>query len=279
MASNPHHDDISDIRRFYDASIQAEEERLARHQLERDLTWRYLDTYLSGTGEILEIGAATGAYTLGLARRGYQVTAVDISAAMTAFREEKLARAGLDDRVEHLIADARDLRALAGRAFDAALIMGPLYHLVYESDRRRVLSQTFELLKPGGLVFSTFISRTGIMGDLMATLPEWIEQEDEVRAVLEQGYLPKDKTRGGFRGYFARVDEIAPLHESVGFETLILAALEPQMTSSDDDNYNRLTGAQRRAWLDLWYELSTDPHLLGSSRHLLYIGHKQKDQS
>ena len=57
-------DDISDIAAFYDRDVEDEEARLALHQLEYDLTWRYLTRYLPPAGFILEIGAGTGRYTL-----------------------------------------------------------------------------------------------------------------------------------------------------------------------------------------------------------------------
>ena len=63
-------DDVSDIQDMYDSMSEKEDNRLERHQLERDITWRYLEAYLPQHGRILEIGAATGRYTLELARRG-----------------------------------------------------------------------------------------------------------------------------------------------------------------------------------------------------------------
>src|SRR5437764_14766294 len=75
-------DDISDIAASYDRGVEDEDSRLERHQLEYDLTWRYMTRYLPPAGSILEIGAATGRYTLALCRRGYCVTAVDLSAAL-----------------------------------------------------------------------------------------------------------------------------------------------------------------------------------------------------
>jgi 2-polyprenyl-3-methyl-5-hydroxy-6-metoxy-1,4-benzoquinol methylase len=71
-------DDVSDIRAYYDASL-VEEERLTRHPLEEEITWLYLERYLPSEGSVLEVGAATGRYTRELARRGYRVTAVDLS--------------------------------------------------------------------------------------------------------------------------------------------------------------------------------------------------------
>jgi hypothetical protein len=111
------------------------------------------------------------------------------------------------------------------------------------------------------------------MGDLLKNMPDWIDDQVEVGSLLARGRRPDDYPRGGFRGYFARVAEIAPLHEAIGFETVTLAAVEPAI-SADDESYNRLQGEQRRLWLDLLYDISTEPSIIGASRHLLYIGKK-----
>ena len=184
-----------------------------------------------------------------------------------------MARAGLEKQVRLVEADVRDLHQIAQDDFDAVLLMGPLYHLVELVDRKRALQQVFDRLRKGGLIFSAFISRYGIMGDVMKEIPEWIEDQKAVQSHLEVGRRPADYPRGGVRGYFAKVSEIAPLHEMVGFETLVLAGVEPAI-SADDESYNKLQGEQRKLWFDLLYEISTDETLIGASRHLLYIGKK-----
>jgi hypothetical protein len=152
--------------------------------------------------------------------------------------------------------------------------MGPLYHLVEAADRKRALTEAFCRLKKGGILFSAFISRLGIMGDLLKNVPQWIEEQQEVQSHLEQGRDPDDYPKGGFRGYFAHVSEIAPLHEAIGFETMTIAGVEPGI-SADDESYNMLQGGRRQLWLDLFYKISTEPSILGASRHLLYIGRKK----
>jgi hypothetical protein len=76
-------------------------------------------------------------------------------------------------------------------------------------------------------------------------------------------------------GYFARPSEIAPLHEGLGLQTIALAGIEPGI-SADDESYNRLQGKQRRLWLDLFFQISAEELTIGASRHLLYVGRKQK---
>jgi S-adenosylmethionine-dependent methyltransferase len=266
-------EDIRDITEYYNLEAESEHARLEHHQLEYDLTWRYLERYLPPHGHLLEVGAATGRYTLELARRGYRVTAVDLSEVQLERNRQRLAAEGLEGQVRLVVADVRDLQAVTEQDFDAVLLMGPLYHLVLEADRKLALQGVFDRLKPGGVILSAFISRLGILGDLMKNVTAWIEKQDEVRSVMNIGKDPDHYPRGSFRGYFARVGEIAPLHEAMGFETLVLAGVEPGI-SADDESYNHLEGVQRRLWLDLLDEISTEPSIIGASRHLLYVGRK-----
>jgi S-adenosylmethionine-dependent methyltransferase len=267
-------DDVSDIQVFYNSEPAREKTRLDRHQLEYDLTWCYLDQYLPSHGSILEIGCATGRYTLELAKRGYQLTAVDISAGLLDDCRKNLIQQGVDQHVRLIEADARDLSKVVDNRFDAVLLMGPLYHLVEESDRKMALRETWDCLREGGIIFSSFISRYGIMGDLLKKIPDWIEDQVEVQALLQSGKRPDDYPRGGFRGYFVQVSEIAPFHEALGFETLKVVGVEP-VISADDESYNKLQGEQRKLWLNLLHELSNEISIIGASRHLLYIGRKK----
>jgi SAM-dependent methyltransferase len=267
-------DDVRDIALYYNNDPEREHSRLARHHLEYDLTWRYLHQHLPAHGSILEVGAATGRYTLELARRGYILTSVDLSAALLDECRKRIAHEGLERQVRLVVADARDLSHVMEQEFDAVLLMGPLYHLVEETDRTAALKEAFNRLREGGIIFSSFISRFGILGDLLKNIPDWIDDQAQVRSLIEQGKRPDAYPRGGFRGYFAHATEIAPLHEALGFETLVVAGVEPAI-SADDESYNKLQGKQRQLWLDLLYEISTERSSIGASRHLLYVGKKK----
>lgn len=266
-------DDISDIRGFYDSKPELEAARLEHYQLEFDLTWRWLQAVLPAAGRLLELGASAGRYTLPLARQGYQVTAFDLSAGALKLAHEAAEREGLERRITWVTGDARDLSALHGQQYDAALVMGPLYHLIFEADRLLVLRQVYPLLTPGAPIISAHICRLGIMSEMMHRVPEWVEFREEVESVLREGHDPPYSHEGMFRGYFCRPEELAPLHERAGYITQTVAAAEPSI-GAFDDSYNCLEGARRQAWLDLLFRLSTEPSMLGASRHLLYIGHK-----
>jgi len=118
-------DDISDIAFYYDTDPASEEDRLARHQLEFDLTWRLIERFVPEGATILEIGCAAGAYTLPLARRGHRIVAVDLSSQLLARCRDRLVSAGLAQQVRFVLADARDLDSLEQTLYDVVLLMGP----------------------------------------------------------------------------------------------------------------------------------------------------------
>lgn len=266
-------DDVSDIASFYDEGLHAEHQRLEEHQLEWSLSWRILDQHLPPKGRVLDVGASTGRYSLELARRGHEVIALDLSAGVLNKARELVESEGLTDRVRFVVADARDLAGIEDASIDAVLMMGPLYHLVEQADRRLAVREANRVLKTGGVLFSAFLSRLGVLGDLMRRSPAWIEDEVHVRSYLDRGMRPKNSPAGGFRGYFARVSEIAPLHESEGFATQTLAGVEP-VISAHDESFNQLPPAQRASWLDVLEEVCMEDSILGASRHLLYVGTK-----
>jgi SAM-dependent methyltransferase len=267
-------DDISDIRAFYEAAVEKEGGRLERHPVEKDITWRYLETYLPAEGKLLEIGAATGSYTIPLAQRGYRVTAVDMASGLLELCRQRANEEGLGAMVTCVVADARDLSPIQDNEYDAVLLMGPLYHLVEEEDRKTALREATARLKQGGIIFSAFISRYGIWGDVMMKLPHYIDYQEHVASVFEKGRdAPEPQWQNNFRAYFATVPEIAPLHEQFAIETLVLAAAEPCGIAADM-SYGELDEPRRQKWLDLMYNLSTEPSIIGASCHLLYIGKK-----
>ena len=89
--------------------------------------------YLPASGSVLDLGAATGRYSLVLARHGYSVTAVDLSGELLQEARHRITQESLEAQVRFIVADARDLNDVPGTEFDAVLMMGPLYHLIHRS--------------------------------------------------------------------------------------------------------------------------------------------------
>lgn len=97
-------------------------------------------------GKALDLGCGPGGDTLWLARRGWRVTAVDISAVAIARLADHAHSFGLSDRIT---AERHDLAESfpAGR-FD--LVSAHYLHTSFELPRTRLLRTAAQALSPGG---------------------------------------------------------------------------------------------------------------------------------
>lgn len=101
-------------------------------------------------GRVLDIGGGAGVHARALLEAGYDVDLIDPVPRHVAQAQ----RAGVRARV----ADARDL-PFPDADFDAALMLGPLYHLASRDERLQAISQAARVVRPGGYVFAAALSR------------------------------------------------------------------------------------------------------------------------
>jgi S-adenosylmethionine-dependent methyltransferase len=264
---------MSNVENYYDQHAQSEWERLGiRHRAEFEVTLRALTEFLPpAPARLVDIGGGPGRYAIALAGRGYSVTLADLSISSLELAKQKAAEAGV--KLEAFIhANALDLSALPEEGFDSALLMGPLYHLHQAAERRTALEQTRRLLKAGGLVFATVITRFASFRDAAVNGYTFVQDDPPYgERLLATGI--HDNGVGFTDAYFAHPDEVIPLGESAGFTTLRLMGCEG-LLSGHEDYINSLSGAAHDLWLDFNYRFAQEPSLLGASDHLLYIGRK-----
>ena len=106
-------------------------------QVEFLTTVRYIQRYLSPGDRILDVGAGTGAYSLYFARRGYSVSALELTQRNIEIFRSKLTP---QDPIDLQQGNAVDLSRYPDDAFDVVLVFGPLYHLHSMDDRKRAAS-------------------------------------------------------------------------------------------------------------------------------------------
>lgn len=125
-------------------------------------TMRYIEKYIKHGDHILEIGAGTGRYSHALARQGYAVDAVElVEHNIKVFQKNT----SPNEQVTIVQGNALDLSSFADNQYDLTLLLGPLYHLYSEEDKRRAISEAIRVTKPNGVVFAAYVISDGCLID------------------------------------------------------------------------------------------------------------------
>jgi ubiquinone/menaquinone biosynthesis C-methylase UbiE len=265
---------MSNVEKYYDENAQSEWDRLeVRHRSEFDNSMRAILEYLPPSpADLIDIGGGPGRYAIALAQKGYRVTLVDLSQGNLDLARQKAAEAGVELQ-DFVHANALDLTGFPEEGFEAVLLMGPLYHLHQEAERRAALGQARRLLKADGLIFATFITRFSAFRDAAVHGYTYAEADPAyTESVLATGI--NHQSAGFTDAHFARPEEVIPLIEKAGFKTLKMIGCEGILSGHEEYVYS-LSGEARQFWLDLNYRFAQEPSLYGASDHLLYIGRKE----
>ena len=101
-----------------------------------------------------------------------------------------------------------------------------------------------------------------------------LSQRDEYDRILADGKLPpRDDGRVAFVAYFAHPTEVAPACWSSGFEVATVLGVEGVVSAAEDE-INKLDGPAWDAWLDVNWQVASDPCIHGGVEHLLVVAHK-----
>jgi ubiquinone/menaquinone biosynthesis C-methylase UbiE len=118
---------------------------------------------------ILDLGCGTGALSIPLAKQGFQVTGLDLSAEMLAIADEKARSEHVN--IHFIQQNMTDLAELEHEGFDAIICYcDSLNYILDDSDILKTLRGVYHLLKPNGLftfdvhsiekIDNTFVNQT-----------------------------------------------------------------------------------------------------------------------
>lgn len=265
---------IKVVKDYYDNNAAKEWERLQTHNFEFEITSRFMKRYIKPGDKVLDIGGGPGRYSLFLANHGCNVTLFDLSDGNVAIAKEKAEE--LNVKIGTVVGDARDVDNMVHETFDHILLMGPMYHLLLEEDRIKAVNASLKLLKPGGLIFISFIAMFSGIIYFMKYCPEGLLDDSEALKDCLDALLAKNSYSGdGFtKAHFSEQSHILPFMEQFPLEKLhffgqegILAPCELNIMNQPEEVKN--------AWIDLAVNLCERDELIGYSEHIMYVGRKK----
>lgn len=193
--------DPEQTRQFYEQYGDREWERLvgnAERVVNFHVHRHLLDRFIRPGDRVLEAGAGPGRFTLELARLGARVVVGDISPTQLELNRQKVQENGAEGAVEsRTLLDIVDLSAFATGSFDAVVCYGG--PLSYVFDRaEQALSEMLRVLKPGGVLLFSVMSRTGSTRQGLGAILEMTRQFGlaPVDTVNATGDLLGDLSRG-----------------------------------------------------------------------------------
>lgn len=102
------------------------------------------------TGSVLELGSGAGDVALLFAERGYRASGIEISPTAVEWAREKAIDRKLS--ADFVLGEVTNLRRWEDETFDI-VIDAHCLHCIIGEDRRKVLSETYRVLKAGGLFY------------------------------------------------------------------------------------------------------------------------------
>ena len=243
-----------------------EEGRLANNRVGRVeylTTRRYLDPLLTKDCKIAEIGAATGRYSVTLAKEGYDVTAVELVQHNLDILRSKLDGS---ENIKTYQGNALDLSMLADNAFDVTLLLGPMYHLYSEEEKIKALKEAVRITKTGGYILVAYCMNE-------ATVIQYVFGCNKLKELMDFNMLTDDwKCVSEPKDVFelVRTEDIERINAAVSVQREKLVAADGAsryirgfLEEMDEETFEK--------WLSYHFATCERQDLIGAANHALDI--------
>ncbi|MDO4489610.1 MAG: methyltransferase domain-containing protein [Lachnospiraceae bacterium] len=239
-----------------------EEKRLnSRHgQVEFQVSMKYIHQYLKPGDRILDVGAATGRYSIPLFEEGYDVTAVEpVQHNLGRLKAKK-------PELPAFKGDARKLKRFPDESFDLVLLFGPMYHLVDDADKLQALREAKRVTKTGGLVLVAYV-----MNEYSVLTYGFKEQH--ILELKEQGRVDHTwRVRPDEEDLYdyVRLEDVERLNREAGMERICIFSPDGPANHMRRE-LNRLSEEEFAAFISYQMSVAERPDLLGAGGHIVDV--------
>ena len=253
------------LKQFYEA-YDEDGRLLSKHgQVEYITTQKYIHACAEkiNADRILEIGAATGRYSIPLSKEGFDVTAVELIQHNLDILRGKLDGA---EKLTALQGNALDLSRFADGSFDLTLLLGPMYHLFTFEDRLHALKEAVRVTKKGGYILVSYCMNE-------PTVVSYVFKKGTLREVLEKDMLAENwhcKSEPKEVFVLSRTEDIAALDAAAGVTRVNLIATDGA-TNYMRETVDEMDDFTFSKWIEYHLAVCERQDLIGASHHVLDI--------
>lgn len=139
-----------------------------------------------GVHTVLDMSCGSGTQTIGLAKRGFQVTGIDPSEGLLALAKGYAEQIGLTDKVTLMPGSFLQVPEALIEPFDAVITTGnSLPHLIEDLEIEEALTLMFEHLRPGGMLVIGIRDFDRMIEERLRFFPRQIHDDgEEVQHIL-----------------------------------------------------------------------------------------------
>ena len=251
---------VTDFYNQYD-----EDKRLNRRcgQVEYITTNKYIHEYLKPGDKVIEIGAGTGAYSIPLAKEGYDVTAVELVEHNLDILRAKTTE---DMNIKAYQGNALDMSRFTDESFDITLLLGPMYHLFTKEDKIKALQEAKRITKKDGYILVAYC-----MND--ATIVQYVFGCNKLNELMNFKMITDDwhcvsEEKEIFD--LVRLEDIDEYNKQVGLERIKIIATDGA-SHYQKEYLEQMSKKTFEQWVN--YHLSTCERmdLIGATNHCLDI--------
>ncbi len=252
-----------------------EEGRLLRRygQVEYITTMKYIHKFLQeqekSSQRILEVGAATGRYSIALAEEGYTVDAVELVEHNLSILKSKIKE---QYHITPRQGNALDLSAYEEDTFDMTLVLGPMYHLYTEEEKKRALTEAIRVTKPKGYIMVAYCMNE-------ATILQYCFIQNKLQECMSKNMLTEDfhclsKPEDLFE--IVRTEDIKHLTEGMGVTRVHLVATDGA-TNYMRDVIDNMEEEVFKQYIRYHLTICERQDLIGATNHSLDILRKEQE--
>ena len=177
---------LTDYEKFWDEISQVEEVDYDDEMINRLLRFKAIQCHLSGVRKILDVGAATGAFSIPLARMGFDVVHLDLSDEMIKAAKDKAADL---TNIRFVKQDAACLDVFENNEFDLVLC----FDGAISFSGRKAGNVISEICRVGKKVMLSVSSKSCMTGTwLNYSITKLNRIHPSVKDMMETGYFNKN---------------------------------------------------------------------------------------